>query len=67
MDDWTIVPSKKGEGIVYKDPLHRHRQIRIMDGYLGGNRPDPLTHGPYAVVSQNGDIIKIPLEGNPLL
>jgi hypothetical protein len=26
-----------------------------------------LTHGPYAVISQNGQTIKVPLEGNPLL
>ena len=36
-----------------------------MQGYLEGNRPDQLTHGPYAVVSQNGGKIKIPLEGDP--
>ena len=43
------------------------RQIRVMDGYPPGTRPDPITWGPYAVVSQNGDTIKIPLEGNPTL
>jgi hypothetical protein len=64
--DWRIRGSSEGEGIVYADPLRRDRQIRVMDGYPG-NRPDPLTHGPYAVVSQNGGKIKIPLEGNPVL
>jgi hypothetical protein len=49
------------------DPSRRDRQIRLMDGYLDGNRPDPLTHGPYAVISQNGQVIKVPLEGNPIL
>ena len=67
LDDWPAKPSSSGGGIVYTDPLHRDRQIRVMEGYLHGNRPDPLTHGPYAVVSQNGGKIKIPLEGNPLL
>ena len=67
MDDWPVAPSSQGEGIVYKDPLRRDRQIRVMEGYPEGNRPDPLTHGPYAVISQNGQIIKVPLEGNPLL
>ena len=28
------------------------RQIRIMDGYPPGTRPDPITEGPYAVISQ---------------
>ena len=67
LDDWPVRPSSEGEGVVYMDPLRRDRQIRLMDGYLNGNRPDPLTHGPYAVVSQNGETIKVPLEGNPLL
>ena len=67
LDDWPTKPSTSGEGIVYRDPMHRDRQIRVMEGYLKGNRPDPLTHGPYAVISQNGGIIKVPLEGNPLL
>ena len=65
--DWPIRPSTEGEGIVYLDPLRRDRQIRVMEGYLDGNRPDPLTHGPYAVISQNGGKIKVLLEGNPLL
>jgi hypothetical protein len=67
LDDWPTKPSRTGEGVVHVDPLHRDRQIRVMEGYLEGNRPDPMTHGPYAVVSQNGTIIKVPLEGNPLL
>ncbi|WP_028651345.1 hypothetical protein [Nocardioides halotolerans] len=67
LEDWPVRPSSEGEGIVYLDPTRRDRQIRVMDGYLHGNRPDPLTHGPYAVISQNGGKTKIPLEGNPLL
>ncbi len=38
-----------------------------MDGYPPGSRPDPITWGPYAQISQNGGKIKIPLEGNPTL
>ena len=49
------------------DPANYGRQIRVMDGYPPGSRPDPITWGPYAEVSQNGDTIKIPLEGNPTL
>ncbi|MQY31345.1 hypothetical protein [Nocardia aurantia] len=63
--DWPATPSRSGEGTVYRDPDNFGRQIRIMPGYSEGNRPDPLTHGPYAEVSQNGKTIKIPLQGNP--
>ena len=60
--------SSKGEGIVHEDPIHRGSQIRLMDGYPPGSRPDPITEGPYAVVSQaNGPPVKIPLFGNPVL
>ncbi|MEU0876425.1 hypothetical protein [Nocardia brasiliensis] len=65
--DWTSRPSKTGGGTVYNDPNNKGRQIRIMPGYTQGNRPDPLTHGPYAEVSQNGSTTKVPLEGNPTL
>ena len=47
---------------------HKGRQIRIMDGYPPGTRPDPITEGPYAVVSQNGGKHQDPTaEGNPVL
>jgi hypothetical protein len=65
---WPIRDSSKGEGIVYEDPFNLGRQIRVMDGYPPGTRPDPMTEGPYAVISQNGaDPVKIPLFGNPVL
>jgi hypothetical protein len=65
---WPVRDSSKGEGIVHEDPIHKGRQIRIMDGYSPGSRPDPITEGPYAVVSQgNGPPVKIPLLGNPVL
>lgn len=67
LDRWDHSPSRSGVGDRFSDPLHPGRQIRLMDGYPG-NRPDPITHGPYAVVSQNGARpVKIPLEGNPTL
>ena len=50
------------------DPLNKGRQIRVMRGYPPGSRPDPITSGPYVVVSQLGrKAVKIPLEGNPTL
>ncbi len=66
-DDWGVRPAKRGDGDTYEDPLHFGRQIRIMDGYPAGSRPDDMNLGPYVVVSQNGDKLKIPLKGNPTL
>jgi hypothetical protein len=64
--DWERISSKSGDGMVYRDPKNPGRQIRVMPGYSAGNRPDTLTHAPYAVVSQNGGKpVKVPLEGNP--
>jgi hypothetical protein len=65
--DWIQSASKSGEGEVFRDPFNAGRQIRIMPGYPAGSRPDLITTGPYAVVSQNGVVTKIPLFGNPML
>ncbi len=64
---WPVAPSKRGVGLVYDDVANGGRQIRVMEGYPPGSRPDPLTWGPYAEISQNGVPIKVPLEGNPTL
>lgn len=64
---WPVTASRRGEGLVYEDLANSGRHIRIMDGYPPGSRPDPITWGPYAQISQNGGKIKIPLEGNPTL
>jgi hypothetical protein len=64
---WPVEPSKRGVGVVYGDLSNAGRQIRVMEGYPPGSRPDPITWGPYAEISQNGRPIKIPLEGNPTL
>jgi hypothetical protein len=66
-EGWPAKPSGEGVGVVYRDPGNYGRHIRVMEGYPPGSRPDPITWGPYAQVSQNGDKIKIPLEGNPAL
>jgi hypothetical protein len=65
--NWEVKPTRSGGGTIFKDPTHHGRQIRIMPGYPAGSRPDPVTTGPYAVVSQNGEPVKIPLAGNPTL
>ena len=60
--------SSNGRGIRFVDPHNRGRQIRIdPTGYGAGVRPDPVVAGPYAVVSQNGRVVKVPLAGNPTL
>jgi uncharacterized protein YukE len=66
-DDWRHNPSARGGGEVYADPAHGGRTIRIMPGYPPGSRPDPMTWGPYVVVSQQGRSVKIPVAGNPTL
>lgn len=67
-DDWVHDPSARGGGDVFRDPVNKGRQIRIMPGYPPGSRADPTTWGPYAVVSQGGQKpVKIPLKGNPTL
>jgi hypothetical protein len=67
LHDWPVRPSSEGVGTVFRDPANYGRHIRVMEGYPPGSRPDPITWGPYAQVSQNGTKIKIPLEGNPTL
>jgi hypothetical protein len=65
--DWPREPSASGGGIVFVDPNRYGRQIRVMPGYRAGSRPDPVTCGPYVLVSQNGEKEKVPLYGNPTL
>ena len=66
--NWIRRSASHGDGEVYVDPLNKGRQIRVMRGYPPGSRPDPITSGPYVVVSQLGrKAVKIPLEGNPTL
>lgn len=63
--DWERIPSTRGGGEVFRDPAHPGRQVRIMPGYPSGSRADPITWGPYVVVSQNGRVVKIPLRRSP--
>jgi RHS repeat-associated protein len=65
---WVKGGSARGGGTIYHDPERRGRQVRVMPGYPPGSRPDPVTWGPYAVVSNgDGPRIKVPLAGNPTL
>ena len=66
--DWISETSSNGRGFRFVDPQNRGRQIRIDPaGYGAGVRRDPVVSGPYAVVSQNGHVVKVPLAGNPTL
>ena len=67
LSDWVKGGSKNGGGEIFRDPANVGRQVRIMPGYAAGTRPDVLTTGPYAVVSQNGVTVKVPLFGNTIL
>lgn len=67
LEHWPMRPAARDVGLVFEDTANKGRQIRVMQGYRHGNRPDPVTHGPYALVSQNGRKFKVPLEGNPTL
>jgi hypothetical protein len=64
---WPKRATEGGGGEIFRDPVHRGRQIRLMPGYLHGARPGDINAGPYAVVSQNGGKVKVPLAGNPVL
>ena len=57
--------TRSDEGIRFADPARRSDQIRLMPG--NPNAIDPLHQGPYAVISRNGNVTRIPLEGNPTL
>lgn len=56
---------KKGEGIKFSNPNKRGEMILLEKGWPGAT--DPLHAGPYMRISRDGQIIRIPLEGNPTL
>lgn len=63
--DWVKGPMKKGSGTRYLNPNKPGESILIEDGWPGAS--DPLHRGPYVRISRNGQIIRIPLKGNPSL
>jgi RHS repeat-associated protein len=63
--DWIQGPLNKGEGIKYVNPNKNGEQILLEKGIPGAK--DPLHSGPYMKVSRNGEVTRIPLEGNPVL
>jgi hypothetical protein len=66
-ETWPHRPSRSGGGEVFEHPTNRGEQLRIMPGYPPESRLDPVTHGPYAVITKDGERIKVPLMGNAML
>lgn len=64
-NNWVSSPLKKGEGIKYLNPDKKGEVIMIEKGWPG--HTDPLHQGPYARISRDGQVTRIPLEGNPTL
>lgn len=64
-DDWTALPLKRGRGTRYLNPHKRGESIMVEAGTPGAR--DPLHGGPYVKISRNGEVKRIPLEGNPVL
>jgi RHS repeat-associated protein len=59
--DWTVSPAKKGDGIRYLSP-NKSDSIIIENGWSGSTN---VHVGPYARISLNGKVERIPLAGNP--
>lgn len=59
---WISSPSKKGGGIIYKDPNNPHNSMRIMPG--NPNSPNPAQQNPYVIYKSNG--ISYDVNGFPL-
>jgi hypothetical protein len=64
-DDWVKSPANKGGGTKYSNPGRPGEQIIIEPGWP--NATDPTHAGPYVKVSSGGNVIRIPLKGNPAL
>ncbi|MBL7790954.1 MAG: hypothetical protein JNK77_01425 [Saprospiraceae bacterium] len=63
--DWVRGPLKKGEGIKFVNPHKKGEQILLEKGWPGAK--DPLHAGPYMKISRDGQVMRIPLVGNPTL
>ena len=62
---WQASPTNKGDGIRYLNPNKPGETVIIEKGWP--NISDPLHQGPYARISKNGTVERIPLKGNPTL
>ena len=64
--NWIRSPLKKGEGIKFVNPEKNGEQILLERGWRDAEKGS-LHDGPYMKVSRNGEIKRVPLEGNPTL
>lgn len=64
-EDWIEKPLRKGDGVRFLDQRRQGDAVEIEAGVPG--HTDPVHSGPYVKVSRNGDVDRIPLEGNPML
>ncbi|WP_244265132.1 hypothetical protein [Leptospira alexanderi] len=61
-EGWVATPSKKGGGVLFKDPSNPHNSIREMPG--NPNSPNPAQRNPYVVFKKDGQAYD--MNGNPL-
>ncbi len=64
-ENWVERPAKKGDGVRFLNPDRPGESIMIENGWP--NATDPVHAGPYAKISIDGKVYRIPLEGNPSL
>lgn len=63
--NWIEKPLKKGNGMKFINPEKPGEAIFIERGWPGA--PDPLHAGPYLKISRDGQITRIPMQGNSTL
>jgi len=61
-EDWVPSLSKKGGGIIYKDPNNPHNSMRVMPG--NPSSPNPAQQNPYVIYKSNG--VSFDVNGSPL-
>jgi hypothetical protein len=64
-EGWIRGKLNKGEGIKFVNPAKKGEQILLEKGWPGAK--DPLHSGPYMKISKDGQVTRIPLQGNPTL
>ncbi|TGK32364.1 hypothetical protein EHQ12_19240 [Leptospira gomenensis] len=61
-EHWVSAPSKKGNGVLFKDPNNPHNSIRSMPG--NPNSPNLAQQNPYIIFKKDGQAYD--LNGNVL-
>ncbi|MFW9928263.1 MAG: hypothetical protein ACFFD1_02620, partial [Candidatus Thorarchaeota archaeon] len=63
--NWVKSPLKKGDGMKFINPSKKGESIMIEKGW--SNAQDLIHSGPYLRITKDGNVIRIPLKGNPTL